>query len=974
EIRFNNARIVRDGIETQGAEVFLNVHFPYQTNQWDIDGTLIDGSSLRASRTQQQLIITAPEPMIGSGTDRRYQGTLNLNPTVVSDGTNFIVAWERVILDELPNPTRTTRQIILRGIDGNGNMSSNEHILVSRQDVFTANIPSTTPYFAINLLGRAGTTPRITWQERAGPRAGMILLQPIGSTGAPLCCVSTIATGAEFDLHSIAYDPLENRLLLAYTGRSSGLRNVLQLRTVLLSANTIPIQHNVFNAVILDRPSVAYEPYSKSWLVTWPAGRSLGYVALGPNGTPQERRVSVGNSNDAQVRTHNWFDTTILSDPAQLLRIQRGQTLACPAPEAPPVLELPFEEFPGATTFENRGTGGNSVACSGAACPTAGVSGLSQEGAAPPSEFAVQFDGGDDRINAGNINLANRSFTVSFWAKREQQSRFDMVVSQGTTEQNRSLSIGFRDNNQFVCAFGFNDLRTDSALSDTAWHHWACTYDVATNTRIIYRDSNEVARHTATADYQGTGDLFIGNWQFGNAFRGAIDQVAIYPTALNADAIAGLYRNERQDFCLAAAPAPNTERNPNNPDDVPTSAVQPARLSLRPNEMLLARTLIAQNTALTLTIDADLPTATVDSVREGAYLPLPQGGTLILGGSASDRTSQIDRVEVSLSGGPFEAATGAEAWSYALALTEGVHQLRSRAIDVVGHVGNPSAPRTFLVDGTPPQVTFDAPADPIGAVQNRVGDWLIDLSGSATDPTIDGSPGSGVQLVEVLLEAQTSGVEGNAWQPASLGRDGNWNIVYEMPKGMQDPTGTYTVSVRALDHVGNRTTRDAVRATLGVDTHAPEVHLETVNDISIVDPSLYIENGAVVTDTLNAVFRDTRTLSTTARVAGLVTDTLARSAGIASVEAAWVPLEQVAVLNDTVLQLPLDESPQSEWFADRPRRARCAVCRASPDHSSNLPRTGRRGRHGSRALHPHPTRQRQYHRPSLGGYHCVCWI
>jgi VCBS repeat-containing protein len=143
---------------------------------------------------------------------------------------------------------------------------------------------------------------------------------------------------------------------------------------------------------------------------------------------------------------------------------------------------------------------------------------------------ALDFDGADDFIIIPpGIDLANKSFSVEFWAKRQGLGAYHMVMTQGVGAPNQGLHIGFRDGNTFTFAFWANDLDTP-AYTDNSWHHWACTYDAATRDRRIYRDGTLVANDTATAHYQGGGSLSIGDsWGGGgNNFPGPIDEVRFW--------------------------------------------------------------------------------------------------------------------------------------------------------------------------------------------------------------------------------------------------------------------------------------------------------------------------------------------------------------------------------------------------------------------------------------------------------------
>jgi len=157
---------------------------------------------------------------------------------------------------------------------------------------------------------------------------------------------------------------------------------------------------------------------------------------------------------------------------------------------------------------------------------------------------ALDFDGSDDYIDAGNsINLANQSFTLSTWAKRGGSGTIDHIIKLGDTySTNNLLHFGFRNTNYFTCAFYANDLDSVSTYTDTDWHHWICTYDASTNARKLYRDGVLINSDTASADFQGTGSLYIGRYNT-DYYVGQIDEVKIYNYALTANQVKLDYNN-----------------------------------------------------------------------------------------------------------------------------------------------------------------------------------------------------------------------------------------------------------------------------------------------------------------------------------------------------------------------------------------------------------------------------------------------
>ena len=197
-----------------------------------------------------------------------------------------------------------------------------------------------------------------------------------------------------------------------------------------------------------------------------------------------------------------------------------------------------FDEAELATAFADGSGEGLTAVCDSSAghCPTAGVDGRFGQ--------ALDFDGVDDSVTAlTNPTLANQSFTISAWAKRDGTGN-DIIFSHGqfgNNTQNKFLNFGFNNNDNFVCGFKNNNLVTAATHTDTGWTHWACTYDAETNERHIYRNGQDVATDIATEDYLGQGPLSIGVQIDGNNhFDGLLDDVALYRGALSQLMIDGL--------------------------------------------------------------------------------------------------------------------------------------------------------------------------------------------------------------------------------------------------------------------------------------------------------------------------------------------------------------------------------------------------------------------------------------------------
>ena len=157
---------------------------------------------------------------------------------------------------------------------------------------------------------------------------------------------------------------------------------------------------------------------------------------------------------------------------------------------------------------------------------------------------ALSFDGIStyvDLPNAPNVN--NSSLTITAWAQRNGSGRGadNIIFYQGANTDDKQLGLGFCGGGVACCFFGYDDLHTTSAYTDTDWHHWACTYDAGTKRRILYQDGILQASDIAKGNYQNQGEAYIGaRLDNGSYFSGAIGKVRIYNRALSESEIKAL--------------------------------------------------------------------------------------------------------------------------------------------------------------------------------------------------------------------------------------------------------------------------------------------------------------------------------------------------------------------------------------------------------------------------------------------------
>ncbi len=328
-------------------------------------------------------------------------------------------------------------------------------------------------------------------------------------------------------------------------------------------------------------------------------------------------------------------------------------------------------------------------------------------------------------------------------------------------------------------------------------------------------------------------------------------------------------------------------------------------------------------------IDADAPTtAALTSLSDGQYVR-GAGETLIIGGIAQDPTSSIASVEVSVDGGDWDLAAGAESWAYAWAMPAqaGPYTFRTRATDVVGHTFTEANEITVIVDIYPPDVSTPiVSGDIVTATRNASGRWNVALHGVAQDRLdFGGDPGSGVYSVQALLEGANR-VAGQGWQTATLtalgGNNWGWHLDYVLPalnndsEVLSDPSGEYNFVVRATDHVGN-VTHSSLNILLRIDSAPP------VATISDTGPS-------------------TTTITQSLTIAGVITDPGVVAAGLSSLEIAYTPQDIATTFSpaDVRMLLHLDEAPGVTIFRDAVGDNH-GLCTGSA-----CPTTGESGQHG----------------------------
>jgi hypothetical protein len=154
------------------------------------------------------------------------------------------------------------------------------------------------------------------------------------------------------------------------------------------------------------------------------------------------------------------------------------------------------------------------------------------------------FDGSNDYVQVasdGSSTFANQSFTVAGWINvpdATPSADRTLFSYDYTSHVSPYYAIQIRINNaDGKMYFGWNDgasyhsIFKASAFTANTWHHYACTF--TSGSQKIYIDGVQVASDTRadTITYYNQ-EVWIGRSNFGGYFKGLMNEVVVYNSAL----------------------------------------------------------------------------------------------------------------------------------------------------------------------------------------------------------------------------------------------------------------------------------------------------------------------------------------------------------------------------------------------------------------------------------------------------------
>ncbi|WP_422103834.1 choice-of-anchor D domain-containing protein [Winogradskyella sp.] len=169
-------------------------------------------------------------------------------------------------------------------------------------------------------------------------------------------------------------------------------------------------------------------------------------------------------------------------------------------------------------------------------------------------ERSVYFDGAVDYIDMeDNLDLEPTGFTISAWIKRDAaDTGTKSIVSKRTTAFSSGFDFRISDANRiqmyWVNGSGTQLLNANVGIPDDEWHHVAAIYNGTTIALYIDGVLNRSATRSAPVD---TDDSFLigaaGKGTITQHFRGNIDEVRVWDTALSLDQLRFVMNQEIED-------------------------------------------------------------------------------------------------------------------------------------------------------------------------------------------------------------------------------------------------------------------------------------------------------------------------------------------------------------------------------------------------------------------------------------------
>ncbi len=163
---------------------------------------------------------------------------------------------------------------------------------------------------------------------------------------------------------------------------------------------------------------------------------------------------------------------------------------------------------------------------------------------------ALRFDGVDDYVDLGDVDMGGSALTIAFWFKADDFGIHDArLISKaiGVNEQDHDWMVSTLNGSQLRFRLKTNGTTStlvtgSGAITSGQWYHITAVYDGSQ--MRLYKNGVQAASQSKSGGISnGNASVALGNQPAGagaRAFDGLLDEVCLYDKALSAAEIAGI--------------------------------------------------------------------------------------------------------------------------------------------------------------------------------------------------------------------------------------------------------------------------------------------------------------------------------------------------------------------------------------------------------------------------------------------------
>jgi len=156
------------------------------------------------------------------------------------------------------------------------------------------------------------------------------------------------------------------------------------------------------------------------------------------------------------------------------------------------------------------------------------------------------------------LDISNKSFSISAWAKRFTANSADYMLSHGEAGSSSiGLHFGFIGAGTVRFSFWADDLdAVDAGFGDTSdWHLWTATFDAETKRQTIYRDGVEHASRIAFNPYLGSTStplrIAVAHTDASSYFDGRLDEVCVSAVSRSSNWVWACWLNQKSNTAFS---------------------------------------------------------------------------------------------------------------------------------------------------------------------------------------------------------------------------------------------------------------------------------------------------------------------------------------------------------------------------------------------------------------------------------------